>query len=61
MKELNWYDWLPVYITRPFGKEKMTGRISMRYYQIFLVRTLLVLNAIGWGVYGLVELADKVI
>jgi len=51
---------LPVYVTRPTAD----GRVAFFTVAagfVVLIEFLLVLNMVGWGVYGLVELFSKVV
>jgi hypothetical protein len=56
-----WRDQIPIYVTRPFGPKNFTGRVSLPAWRLMLLRELVTLNAVGWGIYGLVELAGKVV
>jgi len=44
---------IPIYVTRPTAAGE-TGDISLAVWIPFLVTLLAVLNAIGWGIIGLV-------
>lgn len=52
---------VPIYVTRPTGKEGMTGYVSIPESVTNTMLLIFCLNFIGWGVYGLVQLVDKVV
>lgn len=58
---MKWREQIPIYITRPTGPNKTTGRVSLTAWRVILIRDLITANIIGWGIYGLVELVGKVV
>ncbi len=57
MKQLG--EFVPVYVTRPFGSRGITGQVSIRRGTLTAVKFVTLGNALGWGAYGLLELARK--
>lgn len=55
-----WTTPVPVYVTRK-DADGFIGRVTLGAWAIVPPLLLASLNAIGWGVYGLVELASKVV
>lgn len=54
---------VPIYVTRSYQNNYRThsGVISLPSLIALLTVYLIVFNIIGWGVFGLYSLADKVI
>lgn len=51
---------IPVYVTRT-DADGETGTLSMSIWMQLVVLLLAWLNAVGWSIYGLVELVSKLI
>lgn len=60
MSENNWGASIPVYVTRS-DNSSLVGSFSVSAWLAVLIQLLVLANMVGWGVYGLVELALKVV
>jgi len=55
-----WNYSLPVYVTNPRG-DGFIADYSLNVWMAMLIYILILINALGWGIYGVIELLQKVI
>lgn len=46
---------VPIYVTRPHGRDGETGCFSQSVWMTLLVQLIVWGNAVLWGVYGLIQ------
>lgn len=60
-ENLKIWDKMPVYVTREYGEDKIQSSYEASAGASLLIIILAWLNAIGWGIFGIVELVSKVL
>lgn len=56
-----WFKQMPIYVTRPYGPDEYRGSIWLSFWMVLLLNILVFGNLVGWGIYGISQLIEKII